>query len=299
MKCPGLVCAHRRVSKWAMGNVGVSVRQEQVWELHDKQLLGFEALRLGFSLERALFSSFSLSLCLCNFGERERERCVGRDRRRGWWQQARMRGLQAQNSRWTAPKTLNPKPWRKESGKALLLALRNCEERKIHSCAAGTKAQPSFSSIHSIVSLTPGVASLLRTAGEKSSLSIPMRSCACLHTWWKNRVRMGMWAFCDRSRNISSEQSRIPGELWQWRQCLCIHCLKYTAPGSCELVRRLSSLLLPGCNKEKKLWIGIFFLWKIFKVFRASQEPVRVTYRYLEDDGTKVHVWEGMLQGAS
>ncbi|CAM6016003.1 unnamed protein product [Sphagnum balticum] len=30
-------------------------------------------------------------------------------------------------------------------------------------------------------------------------------------------------------------------------------CLKCTAPGSCELVRRLSSLLLPGCNKEKKL----------------------------------------------
>jgi hypothetical protein len=110
-----------------------------------------------------------LSLCLCNFGEREREeRCVGRDRRWGWWRQARMRGLQAQNSSWTAPKTLNPEPWRKESGKALLLALRNCEERKIHSCAAGTKPQPSFSSIHSILSLAPGVASLLRTAwGEE------------------------------------------------------------------------------------------------------------------------------------
>ncbi len=34
---------------------------------------------------------------------------------------------------------------------------------------------------------------------------------------------MGVWAFFDRSRNISSEQSRIPGKLWQWRQCLCIH----------------------------------------------------------------------------
>jgi len=57
-----------------MGNEGVRVRQEQVWELHDKQLLGFEALRLGFGLERDLFSSFSLSLCLCNVGEREKER---------------------------------------------------------------------------------------------------------------------------------------------------------------------------------------------------------------------------------
>jgi hypothetical protein len=52
---------------------------------------------------------------------------------------------------------------------------------------------------------------------------VPMRSCACLHTSWKYRVWMGVWAFFDRSRNISREQSRIPGKLWQWRQCLCIH----------------------------------------------------------------------------
>ncbi|CAK9211386.1 unnamed protein product [Sphagnum troendelagicum] len=30
-------------------------------------------------------------------------------------------------------------------------------------------------------------------------------------------------------------------------------CLKCTAAGSCELVRRLSYLLLPECNKVKKL----------------------------------------------
>jgi hypothetical protein len=52
---------------------------------------------------------------------------------------------------------------------------------------------------------------------------VPMRSCACLHTWWKYRVWMGVWAFFDRSRNNSREQSRIPGKLWQWRHCLCIH----------------------------------------------------------------------------
>jgi hypothetical protein len=63
-----------------MGNVGVRVRQEQVWELHDKQVLGFEALRLGFGLKRALFSSFSLSLCPCNLGQRERERERERER---------------------------------------------------------------------------------------------------------------------------------------------------------------------------------------------------------------------------
>jgi hypothetical protein len=66
-----------------MGIVDVRVRQEQDKNSPtNKQLLGLEALRLGFGLERALVSSFSLSLCLCNFGEREREeRCVGRDRR--------------------------------------------------------------------------------------------------------------------------------------------------------------------------------------------------------------------------
>ncbi|CAM6040256.1 unnamed protein product [Sphagnum compactum] len=44
-----------------------------------------------------------------------------------------------------------------------------------------------------------------------------------------------------------------PGEIVTMEAVPLYTCLKCTAPGSCELVRRLSSLLLPACNKEKKL----------------------------------------------
>jgi hypothetical protein len=83
---------------------------------------------------------------------------------------------------------------------------------------------------------------------------VPMRSCACLHTWWKYRVWLGVWAFFDRSGSASAYMSQMYSSWILW------------------IGEKASSLLLLGCNKEKKLWIGIFFLWKIFKVLRASQE---------------------------
>jgi hypothetical protein len=142
---------------------------------------------------------------------------------------------------------------------------------------------------------------------------VPMRSCACLHTWWKDRVWMGVWAFFDRSRNISREQNRIPGELWQWRQCLCIHvsnvqlldpvnwwegfplfCYRgATRIRNCESEFSFfgrSSRFSEQVKKQHQLllsaWFAIDGQW-MCRVYRA---PVRVTYRYLEDNGTKVHM---------
>jgi hypothetical protein len=184
---------------------------------------------------------------------------------------ARMRGLQAQNSRWTAPKTLNPKPWRKESGKAPLLALRNCEERKIDSCVAGTKAQPSFSSTHSIVSLAPGVASLLRTAGEKSSLSTHEELCLPAYIVEVQSVNGSVRIFWQVRKHFKRTEQN-PGKIVTYGGSAFAYMSQMYSSWILWIGEKASSLLLLGCNKEKKLWIGIFFLWKIFKVLRASQE---------------------------